>query len=332
MAADLPENPLTVAQEKSVIRRLAEARPAQFLQGETLVNVPRGLDAEGLDIALFGLPFDGGATAQKGAALGPEQIRHRSFNIATTNLSTRITPKAHCKIRDIGDSPLDMFDPVQSLSLMSAYCKNVCSTGAFPLAAGGDHTIALPMLRGVASSHGPVAVIHFDAHTDVHDEINGNRYNHATPFRRAVEEGVEDPLRHIMIGIRGTAFEDLDAYEWPERQGMTVLDIDKCFELGSKGIIKTVRDIIGDSPVYISLDVDALDPADMPGTGWPEPGGIRMRDMQTILRGFRGMNVVGADVNEVIPPLDRSGYTALNAAHLMFEILCVMAEGRAARR
>ena len=298
---------------------------------ETLLNAPRGSLEDGLDIALFGIPFDGGSTLRPGSRHGPQQMRHMSLNIRQVNHSTRINPFDLCKVADIGDTPLDLFDQKRNFELISAYCKNVVASGAIPLAAGGDHAIALPCLRGVASTSGPVAVVHFDAHPDTMDELAESRYNHATPFRRAVEEGLEDPTRHVMIGIRGTWSNDYEAFDWAEAQGMTILWIDDCFALGPEGVAAKVREVIGDHPTYLSLDVDGVDPADIPGTCSPEPGGLRMRDMQVILRGLRGMNFVGGDINEVSPPLDPTGYSALNADHLLFEMLCLCAESRASK-
>jgi len=314
----------------SVPKATGYTRPSiPFNPGETLLNVPRADGPTDLDIALFGIPFDGHTIGRDGARLGPSQIRQQSFNIRATNRATGVSPRLIARIGDIGDSPLDIFDPIHSFELITAFCKSVVDAGALPLAAGGDHGIALAMLRAVGRRHGPVAVVHFDAHPDTMDDILGNRYNHATPFRRATEEGLEDPTKHVMIGLRGTGSPGNEPYDWAAAQGMTVLDIDACFDLGSAGVVTKVREVIGNHPVYVSLDVDGLDPADMPGTGSPEPGGLRMRDMQRILRGLRGMRFVGGDINEVSPPLDPSGYTAFNAAHLLFEMLCLMSESRA---
>ena len=317
--------------DASVIRRLAATRPSLFRKGETLMGVPRGLGPDGLDIAAFGIPYDGGATGRKGAALGPEQIRHGSYNISAYNVATRICPKKLCRVRDIGDTPLDMFDGSRSYEMITDFCHSVCSTGARPLAAGGDHSVTLPLLRAVAARHGPVAVVHFDAHPDTFDDVFGHRYNHATPFRRAIEERLEDPKRHVMIGLRGTTIYPAEHFDWAEAQGITMLGAEACFEMGARKIAELCRETVGNRPVYVTIDVDGLDPADMPGTGSPEPGGLRMRDVQVILRGLRGLNVVGADVVEVFPLLDPTGYTATNAAHLMFELLCVMAESVSGR-
>ena len=305
--------------------------PGTSFSGRSLLNAARKSLDDGVDVALFGIPFHGGTFGREGSRHGPEQMRQMSHNIRALNLATRVAPFELCRVADIGDVSVTAVDPPGSLESITAFCKEVCAAGALPLAAGGDHTIALPMLRGVASVNGPVGVVHFDAHPDTMElgDDFGSRYNYATPFRRAVEEGLEDPTRHVMIGIRGTMVNDLEAYEWAEKQGMTILWMDECFELGAKGIVAKIRSVIGDHPTHITVDIDGIDPTDMPGTGSPEPGGLRMIDMQMIFRGMRGMNLVGADINEICPPLDPSGQTALNAAHLMFEMLCLLAERRA---
>ena len=303
------------------------ARPRiPFYPADTLLNMPRAESAEGLDIALFGVPFDGHTLRRPGSRYAPAHIRANSYNIRSTNVLTGITPRLLCSISDIGDAPIDVLDPFKSFDMISEYCRTTVATGARPLAVGGDNGISLAVLRGVASRHGPVAVVHVDAHPDTMDQVAGSRYNAATPYRRATEEGLEDPSRHIIIGLRGTMPPDTEAVDWARSVGMTLLDIDQCCELGPAAIAKKIKQIVGDAPAYISMDVDGLDPADMPGTTSPEPGGLRMREAQILLRGLRGLDIVGADINEVSPPLDPTGITSFNAAHLLFEILCLTAE------
>jgi guanidinopropionase len=304
---------------------------APFTYPDTLLRAQRQQGPEGLDIALFGLPFDGGTIARDGARHGPGQMRQMSINIRGTNMATGASPFATCRIADIGDAPVNSFDHVQSVDKMTAFCAKVAEAGAWPLAAGGDHLITLPVLRGTVDPKHPVGLVHFDAHPDTHDAIFGTRLNHATPFRRAIEEGLVDPKRHVMIGLRGTTRETDAAIDWARDQGITMIDADMFFDLGAKAVAEKAREVVGTGPVYVTLDVDGVDPADMPGTGSPEPGGMRMRDMQVILRGLRGLDIVGGDVNEVSPPLDPTGYTAFNAVHLMFEILCLMGENRVAK-
>lgn len=304
---------------------------APFTYPDTLLRAQRRDGPAGLDIALFGMPYDGGTIARDGARHGPGQMRQMSINIRGCNMATGAAPFADCRIADIGDAPVNSFDHEQSVDTMTAFCKEIADAGAWPLAAGGDHLITLPVLRGTVDSANPVGLVHFDAHPDTHDAIFGTKLNHATPFRRAIEEGLVDPKRHVMIGLRGTTRETDAALDWAHEQGITMIDADMFFDLGAKATAEKAREVVGDGPVYVTLDVDGVDPSDMPGTGSPEPGGMRMRDMQVILRGLRGLDIVGGDVNEVSPPLDPTGYTALHAAHLMFEILCLMGENRVAR-
>lgn len=306
--------------------------PAPFVAPDTLLRAARQETPEGLDIALFGLPFDGGTIARDGARYGPGQMRQMSFNMRGTNQATRQSPFETCRIADVGDAPINSFDHEASVDMMAAFCRRVADAGAWPLAAGGDHLITLPVLRGTVDPKNPVGLIHFDAHPDTHDVLFGTKLNHATPFRRAVEEGLVDPKRHIIIGIRGTARPTDAAMDWAREVGITLIDIDMYFEMGPEAVIKKAREVVGTGPTYITIDIDGLDPKDMPGTGSPEPGGYDMRATQVMLRGFRGLNIVGGDINEVSPPIDPSGYTALNAVHLMFEVLCLMAENRSQNR
>lgn len=301
----------------------------EYSESSTLLRAARATIDDGLDIALFGLAFDGGTLGRTGSRYGPDQVRRMSSTIREMNSVTKIAPFELCRVADIGDAPVEPFDQKAAIDAIGDFCRAVVARGTLPLAVGGDHSIALPGLRGVASRHGPVAVVHIDAHCDTYDDLAGSRYNHATPFRRAVEEGVEDPRRHVMIGIRGTIGVDMEAFEWAKAQGMTILWMEDVFELGPRAVVERVRKIIGDCPTYVSLDIDGIDPADMPGTCSPEPGGLRMRDVQVILRGLAGARIVGGDINEICPPLDPSGYTARNAAHLLFEMLCVAAQSPA---
>ena len=199
-----------------------------------------------------------------------------------------------------------------------------------PISAGGDHTVPLPVIRAIGSTKRPFAVVHFDAHSDTWDTLYGNKYNNATPFRRLIEDALIDPKRLVQIGIRGTLFAQ-DDLEWALAQGVRIITMDEFEALGRDKLIAEVRDIVADAPLYVTYDVDGLDPVHCPGTGVPEPGGLSMRDSQVIIRGLRGLDVIGGDVCEVSPPLDPAGHTAVNAANLMFEILCIATEAWAAR-
>jgi guanidinopropionase len=198
-----------------------------------------------------------------------------------------------------------------------------------PLAVGGDHLITLPILRGIVSD-GPVGLIHFDAHTDTYDSFFGSRYNHGTPFRRALEEGLLDPKRMVQIGIRG-AISHRSNYDFAKDAGIRILFIEELVERGIKDVMTEARSIVAGKPTYISFDIDVIDPSIAPGTGTPEIGGLTTREAQIMIRLLRPMDIIGADLVEVSPPLDPSGGTALAAATLMFELLCVLAESIAGR-
>jgi guanidinopropionase len=219
---------------------------------------------------------------------------------------------------------------MESLELISGHFKGVREAGAVPLTVGGDHLITLPVLRGLVAqspaNQGPVGLIHFDAHSDTYDSFFGNRYNHGTPFRRAVEEGLLDPKRMVQIGLRG-AISDAANYDFARANGIRLIFIEEFDERGPKEVMAEARAIAGDLPTYVSFDIDILDPSIAPGTGTPEIGGVTTREAQTMLRLLRGLDIIGADVVEVSPPFDPSGATALTAATIMFELLSVMADG-----
>jgi guanidinopropionase len=295
----------------------------RFSQPATFFRTPWVQDMVGVDIGLVGVPFDLN-TNRNGARQGPAQIREMSRLIRRFPAYDTDSPFDLVNIADIGDAPVNPLIPEEAISQIVSFFAEIKSRGITPLAAGGDHGITYPIWKGLLSPKEPVGVIHFDSHPDTNDEIYGNRFNHGTLFTRAIEEGLVDPKRVISVGIHGTRFAR-DDRAFNRDHGMTVLTMDDVDELGRKGVIERIRDVVGQGPTYLTLDIDGIDPADCPGTAAPEPGGLRVRDAQVIIRGLAGINFIGADVNEVSPPLDQSGITALNAANLLFEILCVMA-------
>jgi len=216
-----------------------------------------------------------------------------------------------------------------SLDEISSFYDNVHAAGVLPLSAGGDHSITLPIFRAIARDQ-PLGMVHIDAHCDTADDYLGSKFHHGAPFRRAVQEGLLDPKRTIQIGIRGAlSFPDL--WQFSHETGMRVVYMEEFYELGVKAVLKEAREVVGDGPTYISFDVDGLDPVYAPGTGTPEVGGLTTVEAQLLVRGLRGLNLVGGDVVEVAPPFDPSGNTALVGATMMYEILCVLADSLAAR-
>jgi guanidinopropionase len=298
----------------------------------TFMRLPQYDTAEELDIAVFGVPFDLGSSFSGGQRFAPAKIREHSRLIRQVNSYSKIAPFDLCRVADVGDAPINPIDLMDSIGRIETFVQEIHDAGALPLAAGGDHMITLPILRRIAAEN-PVGIVQFDAHPDTLDELLGSRYNHATPVRRAVEEGLIDPRRSLQIGLRGTCYSPND-FRYGSDVGMRVITMDEYEELGRVKVIEEIQRVCRDGPIYITFDIDGLDPAFAPGVGTPEPGGLTMRDAQVMLRGMRGLNVIGGDLVEMSPPFDASGTTAINASNIMFEILCLMADSkdRAAKR
>lgn len=305
------------------------AGPATFMRLPYLVlDDPRVPEVQ---IGLVGIPWDGGTTNRAGARHGPRQIRDLSTMARNVNRASGLNPFELCNCADLGDTPVNPVDLEDSLRRIEDYYTRIHQQGIVPLSAGGDHLVTLPVMRAIAREK-PVGMVHFDAHTDTWDRYFGSSpYTHGTPFRRAIEEGLLDPKRTIQIGIRGALYNDSEN-DWAESQGIRVIDIDKYHRMGINGVIQEARRVAGDGPTYVSFDVDFLDPVYAPGTGTPEIGGATTYEAQQLLRGLRGLNLVGGDVVEVSPPFDPSGNTALVGMTMMFEILCVLAESVASRK
>jgi len=291
----------------------------------TFMRTPFATNLDGLDIALVGVPYDGAVEARSGARQGPRQIRDMSSMMRAIHHVTRINPYKLCRIADVGDVPFkQIFDVVASHADITSFYEKLHKSGIVPLSAGGDHSITLPIMRAIAVDH-PVGLVHIDAHTDCCDEEMNSKYSHGTPFRRAVEEGLLEPKRTIQIGIRGAANSD-ECWEFGPKHGIRIVYIEEFNKLGVEKVITEVRRVVGKGPAYVSFDIDSLDPSYAPGTGTPEIGGLTTIEAQGLIRGLRGLNLVGADVVEVSPPFDSSGNTALIGATIMYEILCILAE------
>ncbi len=302
----------------------AMIRP-RFTEIPTFMRAPLADTLEGLDIALIGVPMDLGVTNRAGARHGPREMRNASSLMRTINVSTKIQPYELAKIADVGDVPIDnLFNLDEAIKYIEEFYVEVHKAGVIPLSAGGDHSITYPIFKGIAA-HRPVGMIHIDAHTDTWGEFYGSKFHHGAPFRLGVEAGVLDPKRTIQIGIRGGQ-NTLEGLEFSNDSGMRVVMMDEFAEIGVDAVIAEARKVVGDGPTYISFDVDGLDPVYAPGTGTPEIGGITTFEALKLLRGLRGLNLVGGDVVEVAPPFDQTGGTALVGASLMFEILCLLAE------
>ncbi|MCY4031489.1 MAG: agmatinase [Hyphomicrobiales bacterium] len=280
--------------------------------------------ADDIDIALFGIPWDGGTTNRPGARHGPRQMRDLSTLMRNVHHVSGLQPFELANCADIGDSPVNPIDLEDTLARVERFVGEVHAKNITTLAAGGDHLVSLPILRAIGGDD--VGMVHFDAHTDTWDRYFGeSRYTHGTPFRRAIEEKLLDPKRIVQIGIRGGLYTPGDK-EWGLAQGIRVIEIEEVFDLGVEGVVREARRVVGNGRVYVSFDVDALDPVYAPGTGTPEIGGMTTAQAQGMIRGLRGLDIIGADVVEVAPPFDPSGNTALVAVTMMFELLCLLAE------
>jgi guanidinopropionase len=306
-----------------------QARP-RYTGLPTFMRCPYSEDYGEADIALVGVPFDGGVTNRTGARHGPREIRNQSSMIRKINQATGIAPFDICRVRDVGDAWVERpFALEGALDEIAAFFHRVEDAGVVPISAGGDHSVTLPIMRALARER-PVGMVHFDAHCDTGDDYLGSKFHHGAPFRRAVEEGFLDPKRTIQIGVRG-GLNDADVWKFSHDSGMRVVYIEELYDIGVEGAIAEARRVAGDGPTYISFDVDGLDPVYAPGTGTPEVGGFTTLEAQMMIRGLRGLDLIGGDVVEVAPPFDPTGNTALVGATMMFEILCVVADAVAAR-
>jgi guanidinopropionase len=242
------------------------------------------------------------------------------------NPTTGVAPYRLCNIADVGDAPTHPLNLERSVDLVEEFYRRIDAIGAAPISIGGDHVVPLPILRAIARDR-PVGLLQIDSHTDTFDEFMGTRINHATFVRRAVEEGLIEPRRVLQLGLRGTRYGD-DDIVFGDQAGFRMIQMDEYESLGRTSAIEEIRRVLASGPVYISIDIDGLDPKDAPGTGVPEPGGIPMRDVQMILRALTGAKVIGGDICEVVPSLDPTGITCINAANLMFELACLVAKAR----
>jgi agmatinase len=278
------------------------------------------------DIAIVGIPFDSGVSYRPGARFGPTHIRTSSRLLRPYNPALDVEPFARCQVADAGDITVNPFDITEALGQIEAGA-GALAQGRGLLSLGGDHTIALPLLRVQAATHGPVAVLHFDAHLDTWDTYFGAPYTHGTPFRRASEEGLIDREHSVHVGIRGPLYTANDLTE-DGVLGFQVIPCTAFDEIGLRSVVDRMRTRLGDAPVYVSVDIDVLDPAHAPATGTPEAGGLTSRELLALLRPLAEHRVVGADIVEVSPAYDHAEITGIAAAHVGYELLSVMALSR----
>ncbi|MRT29301.1 agmatinase [Herbaspirillum sp. CAH-3] len=295
----------------------------RFAGRSTMMRLPAMDSAAGLDAAFIGVPLDIGTSLRAGTRFGPRQIRAESVMIRPYNMATGAAPFDSLSVADIGDVAINTYNLLESVRVIEAAYDGLLAHPVIPLTLGGDHTITLPILRAIARKHGPVGLVHVDAHTDTNDDMFGEKIAHGTTFRRAVEEGLLDCKRVVQIGQRAQGYASGD-FQWGVDQGFRLVQAEQCWHRSLTPLMEEVRAQIGAGPVYLSFDIDGIDPAWAPGTGTPEVGGLTSIQALEIVRGCRGMNLVGCDLVEVSPPYDLSGNTSQLGANLLYEMLCVL--------
>jgi len=290
-----------------------------------LPHVPHGHERFGdVQVGLIGVPWDSGTTNRPGPRHGPRQLRDASTMMRAQHAISGVRPFEAVSCADLGDVGPNPADIMESLARITAFYEQVTGAGILPLTAGGDHLTTLPVLRAVAKA-GPVGMILFDSHTDLfHSYFGGTMYTHGTPFRRAVEEGLLDPRRVVMIGLRGTMY-DTEDRDFAKANGIRLILVEELHARGVADVMAEAREIAGDGPTYVSYDIDFVDPTFAPGTGTPEVVGPSSYQALQVCRELEGVNIVGADLVEVSPPVDQSGNTAFLGVSIMYEMQCVIA-------
>lgn len=296
---------------------------ARFSGPNTFMRLPQATRLDGLDVAVVGVPMDIGTSWRSGTRFGPKQVRAESAMIRPYNMGTGAAPFDSLQVADVGDVAINTFSLSQSLEIIESSYKAILEYNLIPMGIGGDHSITLPILRAMAEKHGPLALVHVDAHADVNDDMFGEKETHGTVFRRAYEEGLIVPKKTFQIGIRGSGYAATDFTEalgWGFRQ----YPAETLWHKSLTAIGDEIRDEIGTTKTYVTYDIDSLDPAYAPGTGTPEIGGLTTPQALQLIRTLKGLNIVGCDLVEVSPPYDPSGNTALTGANLLYELLCVL--------
>ncbi|MDU9003781.1 agmatinase [Sedimentitalea todarodis] len=296
---------------------------ARFSGPNTFMRLPAVNALDGLDVAILGIPMDIGTSWRSGTRFGPKQIRAESAMIRPYNMATGAAPFESLQVADIGDLAINTFSLADSLRIISESYDAILTHDVIPMAMGGDHSITLPILRAIARKHGPVALVHVDAHADVNEDMFGERETHGTVFRRAYEEGLIQPDKTYQIGLRGSGYA---ASDFTEAQGWGFQQFPACdlWHRSLSDLGAEIRRDIGDRPTYVTYDIDSLDPSYAPGTGTPEIGGLTTPQAMELIWSLADINIVGCDLVEVSPPYDTSGNTALTGANLLYELLCVL--------
>jgi len=322
----LPSNETRVT-VGGVVGQVDATRVPRYGGEPTFARLPRLPDVPSADVAILGVPFDTGVSYRPGARFGPGHIRESSRLLRPYNPAVGVSPFAALQVVDAGDLGVSPFDIAEAIATIERGARALLERVPRLLTLGGDHTIALPLLRAIHAAHGPVAVVHFDAHLDTWDTYFGAPYTHGTPFRRAFEESLLDPSGCLHVGIRGPLY-DADDLVRDAEAGFQLVQATELEHLGTRGVIERIAARVGDRPVYVSVDIDVLDPAFAPGTGTPEAGGLTSRELLAVLRSFAAMNLVGADIVEVAPAYDHAQITGIAAAHVGYELISALALGK----
>jgi agmatinase len=324
-----PEATPRITGEDGIIGPVDASRVPRWVGEATFARLPRISEAGRADVAILGVPFDTGVSYRPGARFGPGHIRESSRLLRPYNPALQVHPFGVQQVADAGDVAVNPFSIAAAIAAVEGAAGELLTGAGVKrlLALGGDHTIALPLLRAVHAVHGPVAVVHFDAHLDTWDTYFGAAYTHGTPFRRASEEGIIDKTGCLHVGIRGPLYAEADLAD-DSALGFRVLPATDVEHLGTPGMIEAIARRVGDRPVYVSVDIDVLDPAFAPGTGTPEAGGLTSRELLAVLRSCKDLNLVGADIVEVAPPYDHAQVTGIAAAHVGYELLSALALGK----
>ena len=289
----------------------------------SMLRLPHLASPAGLDAAFIGIPLDIGTSLRSGTRFGPRQLRSESVMIRPYNMATGAAPFDSLSVADLGDVAINTFNLLDTVRLIEEHYDRVLEHDVTPLTLGGDHTLTLPILRAMKKKYGKIGLVHVDAHADVNEHMFGEKIAHGTTFRRAVEEGLLDCNRVVQIGLRAQGYA-ADDFDWCREQGFRVVQAEECWHQSLTPLMAEVRERVGGGPVYLSYDIDSIDPAWAPGTGTPEIGGLTTIQALEIIRGCRGLDLVGCDLVEVSPPYDTTGNTALLGANLLYEMLCVL--------
>ena len=305
------------------IKPLSSMTTPRFADVATFFRLPIVKDLTKLDYCICGIPWDGGTTNRPGARHGPREVRNASSLVRLYHPVSLKSPYDKYNIADIGDCPVNPADLNNSLEKIKTFYKKIKETNTIPISIGGDHLVSLPILRGIRKDK-PMGLFQFDSHSDTWDSyFGGYKYTHGTPFRRAIEENLIDPKKYVILGLRGSLYDPNDLL-WAEKQGVTLITIDDYYKMGFEKCINKIYEVLSDTDIYFTFDIDGIDPTFAPGTGTPEVGGFSVREAQLIIRALNKLNFIGGDVVEVSPPFDLNNITSHVAATVAFEMLCTM--------